>query len=237
MHFAGSKYTHGAQGNVAAAPEIRIVGGLESRSMRHPASGNTLAPGSLRENNERWNNKIAALQRGRECHGPRIAGQACDRDWRQSGHWQGHCAGIGSRRGRCGDRGAEQGGSGGDGAGAGCRDEPAHRSARSRCHQQGAGGPHGRRGGAATGRPAHPGQQRVRTRGLGHRDRPDRNRHRRGFAAGFQREVCGSAALFPRCHPVHEDGRAGAASSTSAAATPATPAISAGAPAMPAWCT
>jgi NAD(P)-dependent dehydrogenase (short-subunit alcohol dehydrogenase family) len=50
---------------------------------------------------------------------------------------------------------AEQGGSGGDGAGVGCRDEPAHRSPRSRCHQQGAGGSHGRRGGAATGRPAH----------------------------------------------------------------------------------
>jgi len=67
------------------------------------------------------------------------------------------CTGIGSRRGRCGDRGAEQGGSGGDGAGAGRRDEPAHRSGCSRCHQQGTSGPHGRRGGTATGRPAHPG--------------------------------------------------------------------------------
>jgi len=37
------------------------------------------------------------------------------------------------------------------------RDEPAHRPPRRRCHQQGAGGPHGRRGGTATGRPAHPG--------------------------------------------------------------------------------
>src|ERR1700726_4961444 len=35
------------------------------------------------------------------------------------------------------------------------------------------------RGGAATGRPAHPGQQRVRAKGLGHRDRPDRNGRRR----------------------------------------------------------
>jgi alkylation response protein AidB-like acyl-CoA dehydrogenase len=30
-------------------------------------------------------------------------------------------------------------------------------SPRGRCHQQGAGGPHGRQGGTATGRPAHPG--------------------------------------------------------------------------------
>ena len=29
-----------------------------------------------------WNNRSAALQQGRECHGPRIAGQACDRDRR-----------------------------------------------------------------------------------------------------------------------------------------------------------
>ena len=28
-------------------------------------------------------------------------------------------------------------------------------------------------------------------------------------AAGFQREVCRSAALFPRCHPFHEDGGLG----------------------------
>ena len=49
---------------------------------------------------------------------------------------------------------------------------------------------------------AHPGQQRVRAGGLGHRDRPDRNRRRRGFDRGFQREVCRRAALFPRGHPV-----------------------------------
>ena len=52
-------------------------------------------------------------------------------------------------------------------------DEPAHGSPRSRCHQQGTGEPHGRRGGAATGRRAHPGQQRLPSRGFGHRDRPD----------------------------------------------------------------
>ena len=46
-------------------------------------------------------------------------------------------------------------------------------------------------------------------RGLGHRDRPDRNRHRRGFDGGFQRKICRSAALFPRRHPFHEDGRLG----------------------------
>jgi hypothetical protein len=55
--------------------------------------------------------------------------------------------------------------SGGDGAGAGGRDEPAHRSPRGRRHQQGAGGPHGRRRRAATWRPAHPGQQRLRAGG------------------------------------------------------------------------
>jgi NAD(P)-dependent dehydrogenase (short-subunit alcohol dehydrogenase family) len=36
---------------------------------------------------------------------------------------------------------------------------------------------------------------------LDHRDRPDRNGYRRGFVAGFQREVFRSAALFPRRHP------------------------------------
>ena len=91
----------------------------------------------------------------------------------------------------------------------GGRDEPAHPSPRRRRHQQGAGGPHGRRGGPAAGRRAHPGQQRIRARGLGHRDRPDRDGRRRGSAGGFQREVCRRAALFPRRHPVHEDGGLG----------------------------
>ena len=46
-------------------------------------------------------------------------------------------------------------------------------------------------------------------RRLANRDRPDRNGHRRGFAAGFQHEICRRAALFPRRHPVHEDGGLG----------------------------
>ena len=66
---------------------------------------------------------------------------------------------------------------------------------------------------------------------------PIETRHRRGFDAGFQREVCRRAALLPRCHSVHEDRRAGAASSTSAVPTPATPAISAAAHATPPSCT
>ena len=42
----------------------------------------TLAPGSLRKNNEEWSTKSRSLRQGRECHGSRIARQACDRDWR-----------------------------------------------------------------------------------------------------------------------------------------------------------
>src|SRR3954463_13530602 len=48
-----------------------------------------LAPGSLRENNEQWSNKVAVTPTREVCHGPRIARQACDRNRRQSGHRQG----------------------------------------------------------------------------------------------------------------------------------------------------
>src|SRR5205085_5227892 len=41
----------------------------------------TLAPGSLSENNEQCSNKSRSHRQERECHGPRVAGQACDRDW------------------------------------------------------------------------------------------------------------------------------------------------------------
>jgi hypothetical protein len=45
------------------------------------ASGKPCAEFPQREQWQ-WNNRSAALQQGRECHGPRIAGQACDRDRR-----------------------------------------------------------------------------------------------------------------------------------------------------------
>jgi hypothetical protein len=42
----------------------------------------TLAPGFLRKNNEQRSHHIAVTLTRRECHGPRIARQACDRDRR-----------------------------------------------------------------------------------------------------------------------------------------------------------
>ena len=60
-----------------------------------------------------------------------------------------------------------------------------------------------------------------RARRLGHGDRPDRERRRRGSAARLQREVRGRAALRARRDPLPEAERAGDGSSTSAAPTPA----------------
>jgi hypothetical protein len=100
------------------------------------------------------------------------------------------------RRGRCGDRGATKGiwrrrrGSWAPKrTGASCRWQPMS-PARSRWT---AWSPRRRSNWAA----AHPGQQRVRARGLGHRDRPDRNGRRRGSVTGFQREVCRERCAVP----------------------------------------
>ena len=70
----------------------------------------TLAPGFPQSEQSALKQRTRGhAAKGRECHGPRIARQACDRHRRKSGHRQSHRAGIGSRRGRCGDRGAKPG--------------------------------------------------------------------------------------------------------------------------------
>ena len=57
-HLSGS-----TSSRTAALPEA-----MWARSIHRPASGYTLAPGSLRENNEQRSNKIAVTPPRRECH-------------------------------------------------------------------------------------------------------------------------------------------------------------------------